>query len=97
MHSLCVGKLCAVTLAHGMSSHWSTKADWMRQVGATDATWSADNDLLSLKLGPVPTVPDTETQPSISPQERQRRERLERRDLVVRSSGGPVLKLDADH
>ncbi len=81
-------------------THWSAKAAWMRNVGATDAAWSTEGDLVHLRLGPLP-VPtddsrDRETQPSISPQERERRARLERRDLVARSSGGPVRRLDAE-
>lgn len=86
-----------------MSEHdtsWSAKAAWMRGVGATDAAWSTEGDLVHLKLGPAPTKPDTDedrdTQPSISPQERERRARLEQRALVSRSSGGPVRRLDVE-
>ena len=75
------------------------KATWMRAVCATEAEWGADGVLRRLVLGPDTTPAtdaDRETQPSISPLERERRERLARRDLVARSSGGPVLRLDAE-
>ncbi len=78
------------------------KAEWMRRVCATEAAWSPSGELLSLKLGPDTRSPaetreDRETQPSnVSPQERERRDRLERRRLVSLSSGGPVPKLDAE-
>ena len=76
------------------------KASWMRAVGATDASWAPSGELLSLRLGPAPVAADPnddrETQPSMSPQERQRRERLERRAIAERASGGPVRRLDAE-
>ena len=80
-----------------MSDDWSNKAEWMRKAFATEAAWSVDGTLTHLKLGPVAsTTPERETQPSITPQERERRERQQRRDLTQRSSGGPVMRIDGD-
>ena len=81
-----------------MSDH-DDKASWMRAVGATDASWAPSGELLSLKLGPAPLPPDDDREDpakSMSPQERQRRERLERRAIAERASGGPVRRLDAE-
>ena len=33
---------------------WDVKADWMRKVGATAATFDVSGALLSLQLGPQP-------------------------------------------
>ena len=76
-------------------THWTAKAAWMRDVGATDAAWSTEGDLVHCKLGAAP-VPVTEekSQPSSTPQERERQVRLDRRALSERASGGPVPRLD---
>lgn len=92
------------------ASDWETKVAFMRDRGITSAKWTTVLDPVGCKnielltevvCGPAvipPTEEETirETQPSISPQERERRERQERRDLVARSSGGPVRRLDVD-
>jgi hypothetical protein len=72
------------------------KAEWLRKVSGRSAQWSEAGDLVALTLCDVPAPSDTETQPSISPQERVRRERLAQRELIARSSGGPVRRLDAE-
>ena len=35
-----------------LNSDWRTKAEFMREVGALEATWSHDDELMSLKLAP---------------------------------------------
>lgn len=78
---------------------WETKAAFMRARCLTSAKWDVSGALTEAVAGPDTTPAtdaDRETQPSISPLERERRERLARRDLVARSSGGPVLRLDAE-
>lgn len=51
-----------VTLPEPMSSDWDTKAEWMRRMGATAATWDSQS-LTSLALGPVPGEPLPAPQP----------------------------------
>ena len=80
-----------------MSEAWSTKADWMRGTGATEATWDSLGNLTMLKLGPAPQPTDddeTETQPILSPQKREQLAREERRRIASASSGGPVRRLN---
>ena len=77
---------------------WETKAAFMRARCLTSAKWDVSGALTEAVAGPdmtPATDADRETQPSTGPQERERVARLERRALVGRSSGGPVLKLDA--
>ncbi len=92
------------------TADWKTKVAFMRAEGLVSAKWASvpDRDthqfverLVEAVCGPVPVAPTEEekireTQPSISPQERQRRERLEKRRVAELSSGGPVRRLDAD-
>lgn len=79
-----------------MSDH-DDKAKWMRAVCATEAEWGPDGALRRLVLGPAATVSDSEDPAKqLSPLERERQERQRRRDLVARSSGGPVRRLDVD-
>ena len=67
--------------------------EWMRAQGVASVTLSGDA-ITSVTLGTAPAEPEEETtQPSISPAERERRERQRRRDLALRVSGGPVLRL----
>lgn len=70
----------------------------MRAVGATDAAWSTEGDLVHAKLGPAPIPADDEQDPAkhMSPQERERQARAAQREMAARSSGGPRRKLDAD-
>jgi hypothetical protein len=76
---------------------WDTFAAWMRVVGASEASWSPDGRLLTLKLGPAPVTAadENETQSSLSPVEQERRAREQRREMSLRASGGPVMRLDA--
>ena len=54
---------------------WTEQASWMRQVGAIDAAWSADGQLLHLTLGTAPherqtTKPESDTDaPAPAPRE----------------------------
>lgn len=71
----------------------------MRAQGVRVASWHQDGTLAHVELDAAPQPQtDTETQPStiLSPQERERRERIERREIASRASGGPVLRLDAE-
>jgi len=78
-----------------MSEDWSVKATWMRTVGATDAAWSTDGKLVSLRLGAEP-VAVTETQQTTTPTEAERRAREQRRRIAGLASGGPVPRLHDD-
>lgn len=49
-----------------------------------------------IEIDLAPDVPEEPTQPSISPEERERRAREERRAIAMRSSGGPVRRLSGD-
>lgn len=79
-------------------AQWTAKAEFLRSVNASEGAWSDDDTLVRLCLNPdaAIAVVDSETQPSISPQERERLAREERRALASRSSGGPVLRLNGD-
>lgn len=39
---------------------WDVKADWMRKVGATAASFDVSGSLLTLQLGPKPHDPSTQ-------------------------------------
>lgn len=94
---------CGNTDRTGMSehdTHWSAKASWMRRVGAADAAWSTEGDLVHLALRPEVPEPETNRDPNpakqLSPQEQEQRARQERRRVALLASGGPVKRLDAD-
>jgi hypothetical protein len=73
------------------------KADWLRKVSGLSAQWDPNGVLTALTLDKLPTESVPETQPSIvSPQKREKAERDQRRAIALRSSGGPVPRLDAD-
>lgn len=46
---------------------WERKAAFMRDVGATEASWQYDGELMSLKLAPQPTRAAQPTQPPTGP------------------------------
>jgi len=79
-----------------------TLAAWMRAVGATEASWSPDGTLTSLKLGPEPVETideDDDTQSSrkkLSADAREIASRNERRRIALGASGGPVRRVSED-
>ena len=78
---------------------WKTKVAFMRAEGLTSAKWASDGALTEAVCGPAPLPPDDNREDpakSMSPQERERRARLDRRALTERASGGPVPRLDAE-
>jgi hypothetical protein len=93
------------------AADWETKIAFMRARGLASAKWTTvldpigckNHEVLSEVVCGPPVLPPTdeekyaaEAQPSRSPQEKERIERQRRRDLASRSSGGPVLKPDAE-
>lgn len=52
-----------------MSSEWTTQTEWMRQVGATAASWSESGRLLTVTLGPVPTPKTQPERPQDEPKQ----------------------------
>ena len=78
----------------------SDRAAWMRAVGATEASWSPDGTLTSLKLGPEPIVA-TDDDDEV-PVKRRSAEaqaialRAERRRVSLGASGGPVRRVSED-
>lgn len=75
------------------------KAQWMRSVGAIEATWATDGGLLSLKLGPAPPVADEDEDHPVKPRTAeaiQRELRENRRRIALGASGGPVRRLGED-
>lgn len=80
-------------------THWSEKAEWMRDAGAIEAAWSPEGQLTHLKLGPPASRDDSDGYDPVesrTPVERERHEREERRRITLGSSGGPVKRLGAD-
>jgi hypothetical protein len=92
------------------AADWESKVAFMRARCLTSAKWTTVLDPIGCKshevlseavCGPL-VAPLTieeqerETQPSISPQEQERRERIKRREVVGLSSGGPVRRLDVE-
>ena len=78
-----------------------SQAAWMRAVGATEASWTPDGALLSLKLGPEPVEPsdDDDTQSSrkkLTAEARAIAERNERRRIAHGASGRPVRRVSED-
>lgn len=69
----------------------------MREARASAASWHPDGTLATLQLQPLP--PEQTERPEakslLTPQEREQAEREKRRDLTLRASGGPVMRLDA--
>lgn len=59
-----------------VQDEWTARTKWMREVGATSASWSYDGTLLSASLGPAPTpIPDgTATQRTDGTADKERRE-----------------------
>lgn len=84
---------CVLHHSQAMTEEWTAKTSWMRSVGATDAAWSTEGHLVHVKLGSAPLTEETLTQPSLSPEERERRMREERKLVASRASGGPVRRL----
>jgi hypothetical protein len=80
------------------STDWDIKAAFMREQGATEATWASDDKLISLKLGPNPNPPRVEPQPPPRPPtpEEQVKQRQERQRIASLSSGRAVLAGDRD-
>ena len=84
------------------TADWQAKADWMRAVGATSATWLpimhqtivTDDRLVDLTLGPAPVAEahETKTQQRLAPGEAEERARIERMRVASLSSGGPVRR-----
>lgn len=80
-------------------ANWTTKAEWMRTVRATDAAWSEYGELLSLKLDaalPAPSV--TSEDHPVKPRSADARAQYEvdeRRRVALGASGGPVRRLSA--
>jgi hypothetical protein len=73
------------------------KADWLRKVSGLSAQWDPNGNLTALTLDKLQAESIPETQPSIvSPQKREKAERDQRRAIALRSSGGPVPRLDAE-
>jgi hypothetical protein len=77
------------------------KVRWMRDLGIVEASWSADGDVLALKLGPVPPAPasseeDDDPVKRRSAEERERYARDERRRIALAASGGLVRRVSAE-
>ncbi len=76
-------------------SDWSEHADWMREVGATDAAWDRDGTLLQLRLGPKPASPEEPkpaNQPPMTPeQQKAAREQQSRHHFAA--SGRAVMRV----
>lgn len=81
---------------------WNAKAEWMREVGASEATFASDGALVSLKLTPVRPTSSDEMGEEVEAEEQRRlvkeRKRLEeeRRRIAFASSGG-LVKRDDGH
>lgn len=43
-------------MLHIVQDEWTARTKWMREVGATSASWSPDGALLSASLGPAPST-----------------------------------------
>lgn len=87
---------CDSIPATGMEhdTHWTAKARWMRAMGATDAAWSTEGQLVHLRLGAEPVaVDDDPATKQETAEARAIRERNERRRVATASSGGPVRRL----
>ncbi len=74
-----------------MSADWTTKAKWMREVRAVDASWHGDGTLASLVLGPEPGTDDPAKQ-QVDPVQQAQQEREMRAKTLSRLSGGPVRR-----
>lgn len=72
------------------TADWQEKADWMRAVGATSATWGDDGQkLVSLALGPAP-VPPSDDDDAPMGRVSIRRTPAELKRIALGASGGPV-------
>lgn len=79
------------------NTDWDIKAAFMREQGATEATWASDDKLISLKLGPNPSPRVEPQQPPRPPTpEEQLKQRQERQRIASLSSGRAVLASDRD-
>lgn len=86
-------------MAESYPEDWELKAAWMRARGATSAEWTASGALDSVTLGPEPPPKPSDEEPTQQTKTREdieRAERDQRRRLVERSSGGPVLRVGGD-
>ena len=76
------------------TSDWQTKAAWMRDVGATSATWAPDGTITALTLGPAPVPPsDDDDDPRAFERASVRRTPAELKRIALGASGGPVRKV----
>lgn len=76
-----------------MGSDWTTKAKWMREMGATAATWEGET-LTSLSLGPAPVVDKAEPVEPMTPEEVQQQLRAERARVSFAAASGLVGRAD---
>lgn len=97
--TLSSGESACYSVDSEMVGEWNARAEFLRRVGGKAGAWSTEGHLVHLEFfGPVTASEATpETQPSITPQERERREREARRDIASRASGGPVPRLSAEN
>ena len=81
----------------GGRTDWSEAALFMRDEGATEATWDSAGNLISLKLGadPKPPAEPKQTQRPLTPEE-QMKQRAERQRAAFSASGRAVALGDRD-
>ena len=76
------------------AADWNEKASFMRDVGATEATFDTSGKLLSLKLGPPPASPPDKQDEDSDEEAQQREER--HRPLPFRAVGGLIPRAKSD-